>query len=980
MHMKRIYLCSIRVLAVLMSVVILLTVFTGAISAAPGETVSVSGAARPLATAVSRWSDTDYFKTGSLDLTAATVNKAAPVTDSDGAVVLTQNSILSIPVEIKASGRYIAALEYAPIDARVTDAALSVHMDEVQNSAALPLLWCDASDDYLQDRYGNDLLPEQASVTEFIINPLLDTQSSVGKQTLVFTLEAGKHVLQICPQEQGMRVRAAYLVAEPETVSYDTYIAGQSAPTADTQLITIEAERYAVKTDSFIRGSSVRNPALSPYNTYTRRINVIDANSWSSSGQKIAWEFDAEQDGLYHIALCYAQSAAAGKPSYRRIEIDGRLLFDGLDAVAFPQTNGSKYSNLVLSNAQGEPYCFALEKGRHVISMTATLGDAQESYRRILDIMQQINDVAAEIRSVTGGVTDMNRTWDMEVYFPNVITQLNSCIDGIDSIYAVLKGDSKRSPAYANDLLYAADILRGLIDKPQILPNKITLLAEGDQSVNKHLGNMLTALVNQPVSLDRIYVYGEGQELPAANVSFFTRLAEGIKSFFYSFTPSASQSDYAAEANKDNKELSVWINRPMQYVQVLQQIVDADYNGKYGTNIQLSVMRDEQKLILSNAAGTNPDIALGVNYYTPYDFAIRGAVKNLLEYDDFLTFYNDNYNLESLTPMCFQDGVYGAAETVDFQVLFYRRDILESLALDVPDTWDDVKRIMPVLLQNSLNFSTPIATQGGFKTYNTTSPFLFQHGGAYLAGDGASAALKSDETYEGLTAMTELYSIYGTQASVANFYNSFRFGQTPIGVGGFSTYLQMRVAAPELTGKWGIAPVPGEKQEDGSVWRYQMANSTACMIFENTEKGDEAWRFMRWWLSEEVQTRFSYLLESTLGPEYRWNTANLKSFTQLPYPKEDRETILTQLLQQKEVVRHPANYMLEREVSNIWNNAVVNGERLTEATDKAQLNTDREIMRKLEEFGFIDSNGDLLIEYNTEPIERLRALLEKGGA
>ena len=73
----------------------------------------------------------------------------------------------------------------------------------------------------------------------------------------------------------------------------------------------------------------------------------------------------------------------------------------------------------------------------------------------------------------------------------------------------------------------------------------------------------------------------------------------------------------------------------IQYAEVLQQVVDTYYNSKYGTNIKLSIMPNEQKLILSNATGTNPDVVLGLSYYTPYELAIRGAVKNLLEYDDF---------------------------------------------------------------------------------------------------------------------------------------------------------------------------------------------------------------------------------------------------------------------------------------------------------------------------------------------------------
>lgn len=77
-------------------------------------------------------------------------------------------------------------------------------------------------------------------------------------------------------------------------------------------------------------------------------------------------------------------------------------------------------------------------------------------------------------------------------------------------------------------------------------------------------------------------------------------------------------------------------------------------------------MPNEQKLILSNASGTSPDVVLGVNYWTPFDFAARDAAKDLTEYDDFLEFYAEQYNLESLVPLFYNGGVYGATGDTGF--------------------------------------------------------------------------------------------------------------------------------------------------------------------------------------------------------------------------------------------------------------------------------------------------------------------------
>ena len=410
----------------------------------------------------------------------------------------------------------------------------------------------------------------------------------------------------------------------------------------------------------------------------------------------------------------------------------------------------------------------------------------------------------------------------------------------------------------------------------------------------------------------------------------------------------------------------------IQYTEVLQQLLDSNYNSKYGTNIQLSVMPNSQKLILANATNTNPDVVLGLPFFMPYDLAIRGAAKNLLEYDDFLEFYSKQYNLEGLVPLAFNDGVYGAVDSLNYQVLFYRKDIMEDLGLTLPKTWEDVAHMMPELLRYSMNFNTSISNVLGFKDFNATGPFLYQNNGKFYESDGLSTAFDSPETIKGFTQMTELFQIYALSEYIANFYNSFRYGEVPIGVGGFSTYVQLQVAAPELTGLWDIALIPGQRQEDGSVLRYQAADSTASMIFSNTDKEEEAYQFLKWWLSEETQVEFAYNLESRYGAEYRWNTANLSAFKELPYPENHKKIVLEQLSYQKENARHPAGYMVERESSNIWNNVIANGKGLRASIDRGKIIADREIIRKLKEFGFLDEDGNVLKPYPMDIIENLK--------
>ena len=159
-----------------------------------------------------------------------------------------------------------------------------------------------------------------------------------------------------------------------------------------------------------------------------------------------------------------------------------------------------------------------------------------------------------------------------------------------------------------------------------------------------------------------------------------------------------------------------------------------------------------------------------------------------------------------------------------------------------------------------------------------------------------------------------------------------------------------------------------------------MADSTASMIFGNTKKPNEAWDFLKWYLSTDTQTNYANTLQSTYGSEYRLNTANLNAFKQLQYSEEDLQVILGQWKWQKENLQHPAGYMSERELSNAWINVVVNGDGIAEALDKAVLQSDREILRKMQEFGYCDEDGNIIKDYKLLTAKDLYEMLEKKEA
>lgn len=924
---------------------------------------------------VTAWTNPDYVKDAwVLDWANAKINDAA-VTVTDGKVELAPRQVLSFNVPVTEDGTYEIAVKFYPKDALYMDCLIDMNVNGEEYVSSLPILWADAYSVYGTDRKGNELVPEQLSIAEPYID-VLSNYHDTNCDTLTFDWKAGDQKVTFSPESQDMVLVAIYVKKVKQLPTYAEYLAANEGKADATEILTVQAEDYRVKSDSFIRATSQKNAALTPYDTYRKLLNVLEGGSWRESGQKILWEFDVKEDGFYTIGLRYLQNSDTNKAVYRTVEIDGTVPFAEWKTVAFENTDTNKFANKVL-DINGEPAKVYLTAGTHTLAMEVTMGPLEEVYDGIVTLMEDINAFGMDIQKLTAGQVDQNRTWNMDYYMPNAISDIETFATRVDALYAKLQEISGDDPTYADSLKYASESLRKLLKKPNQIPNKTDLISQGDNSATKYLGNVLGSLNSMPMAVDCFFV-GNTEELPSANSNVFKSLAESVKSFVWSFSADAAEGSYTATGAEKSTELTVWIARSVPYVQVLQQIIDADYNSVHGTSIQLSIMPSEQKLVLANATKTNPDVVISAGIGTPFNFAVRGAAKNLLEYPDFLEFYNEHYNLEALVPCTFNGGVYGAAETQDFMVLFYRKDIMETLGLEIPQTWDDVKYMMPTLLRYNMNFYIPLSANSAYKAFNVTNPFITQNNASYVTEDGSAAAFDTDEYLTAMTEMTELYEIYGMNSAVPSFYNSFRYGEIPIGVASFSTYIQLQMAAPELAGKWAIALSPGTKQDDGTILRYQHAAGSACMIFNNTIRADQAWDFMKWWLGTDTQVKYSYMMQSTYGTEYRWNTGNLTAFSQLSYSEEDKAIILEQWEHQKEITYHPANYMIERQTSDVWNSVVVDHENLVEKIDRATLITNRELIRKLEEFGFYKDGKPVDgMTYSMKGYEDLKAALEK---
>jgi ABC-type glycerol-3-phosphate transport system substrate-binding protein len=223
--------------------------------------------------------------------------------------------------------------------------------------------------------------------------------------------------------------------------------------------------------------------------------------------------------------------------------------------------------------------------------------------------------------------------------------------------------------------------------------------------------------------------------------------------------------------------------------------------------------------------------------------------------------------------------------------------------------------------------------------------------------------------------MAESFTIYGMPLTTSNFYDSFRYGSLPIGVSNAETYIKLTNAAPEINGLWMIDLYPATVLPDGTQNRYATGSAQASIMFKNTDMSEESWQFMKWWMSTETQVEFQQELILNYGMEYLWFTANLDAFQYSPIPEEHKAVILEQWQWLQEPVRLPGSYMEERELSNAWNSIVFDGVNPRVAIDKAVIIINREIARKMEEFGYLE-NGQVVKPYKIPTIDTVRKWME----
>lgn len=884
-------------------------------------------------------------------------------------VLLQQGDSFQFDVTVPAEGEYTLAFDSAaPPDAAAPEGQMRVDgafPDRGLERVIFPVYYRNSTDVFPKDRYGNDPLIRQVRDTRWATTAARDVNFS-EPYPLRIRLAAGEHRFEFTLTEGALYLGSIYVSAFTPYPDYADYVAAQSGSDTTRFLLTLEAEAPAYKNDTSARPAASLSLSVTPYDTYCQLMNTMGGESWNKSGSAVYYEFSVPQDGFYAITLRALQNTRSNFTVFRRITVNGEVPFAEFNMIPFRYT-----TDWVDVRLGGDtPYRVFLRQGVNLLGIEATNAPYLSAMDTIQEALLDINALALEIRRLTGNQRDPFKEWVISDYIPDIEARLNAIAQNlIDDKETLLAIDPTGASPEILTYQMAIDNLLFLAANPDEIPVYMSRFSEGTGSAAQLLGTLLPLLQNQPLALDKIYIHSPDLALETPALPFTTAVFEDFKRFLHSFQPDPYRTIGAGE-----NEVEVWVNRPRQYVNLMQLMADSSFTAETGIQVKFSIMPDEGKLVLANAASMQPDVALGVSMHIPYELAIRNALYDLRSFPDFDSFIRI-FAPGSLLGYIINDSVYAIPETQNFWVTYYRHDILDSLGIPVPHTWDEVLEILPELQRYGMNYNTPLSTGSGQKGYIATVPYLFNYG-AELYGDGGFATgLQSDEAVAAIRFMADSFTIYGMPLTTVSFYQDFRYGTLPLGISDSADYIKLMTAAPEIGGLWDIDLYPATVLADGTERRYTTGSAQTGMVFRNTDQPEAAWEFLKWWMSSETQSDFQEQLILNYGREYLWFSANLEAFSRLDIPEEHRAVILEQWQWMQEPVRLPGGYMQERELSNVWNRIVFNGANPRVAIDRSVLIINREITRKMEEFGYLE-DGVQVREFRIPTIETVTAWMD----
>ncbi len=861
--------------------------------------------------------------------------------------MLSDESYAEWEFEVAQSGLYNIQIEYYPVpDSGIDIERICYINGEVPfvgaDTIVLSRLWGDATEVF-KDNQGNEIRPSQIELPDWNTSYFKDYMG-YEVAPYAFYFDAGTNTLALEATKEALAVKSITLVPIGESIDYAQYLVQTGELPVDdaskTFEVVIQGEDSTLRNSPSLYGVYDRSsPATVPYNISNITLNMIGGYAYRIANQWIEWEFEVPADGYYYIDIKSRQSYQRGFVSNRAVYIDDEVPFEELGAIPFYYS--TEWEMITLGT--GDEDCMIyLEEGSHTIRMEVTLGEMGNILTQLEDSVFRLNAIYRKILVLTGSSPDPFRDYRIDKVYPEV---MDSMLLESQRLYKIIDDIIEYTGQKASQVASAQTLamqLEHFVDDPYTIPSTMTNF----QANISALGTSILAMAESPLDIDSITIRGVDVEKDEVDVSFLDGFIHESASFLASFF-----TDYNSVGNvyEGMETVEVWLLSGRDQSTILKNMIDDTFVIETGIPVNVKLV-EAGSLLNAVVAGTGPDIVLSIGQGEPVNYALRNAVEDLTQFDD-LDEILERFAPSAYAPFGLEGGLYALPETQAFDVLFYRQDILDELELEVPNTWDELIGILPIIQQNNMNLVIPSAMTTANPDPSAFLTLLYQHGGSLYSDDGKTTLLDGPSS----VAAFEMYTKFFTHYKVPQYFdfvNRFRSGETPIGIQPFGMYNTLSVFAPEIRGLWDFALLPGIEQEDGTIDRTGYGSSSASMMLKQEDDAlrDSCWEFMKWWTDVDTQVRFGREMESVLGPSARYATANIAAFDQLAWSKNQKDVLQEQRDWIRGTEQIAGGYYTFRHITNAVRSVVLNSTDARETLLDYTRTINEEIEKKRLEF------------------------------
>ncbi len=926
----------------------------------------------------------------------STRSGVGPSNDQTEAVQIKEGGSLEYEVNVKTAGYYNMMLEYYPTtddDDRGVDIETKIEINGQvpfggADAIAFGRIYTDDPETMnRKDNQGNEIRatqiedPNRAWVQEY-----MEDATGYELEPYRFYFEAGKNTIRLTSVNEKLVMRNLVIGNQKVAPAYSDYVsanAGAANNVAADFLQRIQGETACRRSSPSLYATYDRTSSDTEYedengnvtknNTKKQVMDMTGGTNWKVPNDWIEWEVEVPEEGDYVIGIKGRQGYNRGYIANRSLYIDGELPFQEASEIQFTYSN--VWEMKCLQNDKGEAYKFHLTKGKHVFRLKNTLGQLGDYLQELSDSVYNMNQMYRQILVLTGTEPDEYRDYQIDKVYPEVMEAMN-----IESkrLYKLVDDVVAYTGEKGGEISVAQTLARQMetfCERPDKIPSTLSNFKENISSLGTSINNLSAASMD----IDYLALAGSKEQLPEVNETGFDKLVHECVLFVNSFRSDSSALGNVYDSD-DPDVIDVWITAGRDQSNILKSMVDQMFTPNTGVkvNVKLIDAAAGSNTVSSSAGAINamlpavisgfgPDVALNITQTEPVNYAMRKAVVDLRakfgnEVDQVLS----EYYPSSYESYKFNGGLFALPETQNYNVLFYRTDIMEELGIDAKqiNTWEDVIKMLPILQKNNMSFAVPSVER---KINNMTNPDLanyyaqlYQRGGRLYDEEGKITTIDTQQGIEAFEFYTKLFTNYKLTKQY-DFPNRFRSGEMPIGVADYSTFNTLAVFAPEIKGLWDFGLIPGMKQEDGSINRSTQSWGTCSMMLrgaEDREKTDKAWEFMKWWASSSTQATYASELEAVMGAAARYATANKNTFETLSWSQKESAALKEQWQYAFGIPQVAGGYYTERHITNAIRKVINDNDDPRETLLDYRKEINDEITKKREEFGLPTAEND----------------------